>query len=120
MRLKATEKNIQNPLASLAVESDTRRMEDVGSEIATEEAPEWTVRGRANVVLVGRDDLAQGRCRRTVGEESAVFKKSFMSNGAVGNEDDGVIANGEGDDRAIFGDETAKKRFNLERGSAEP
>lgn len=49
-------------------------MEDLGSEIAAEETPEWAVRGGADVVLVGSDDLAQGRCRWTVGEEGTVLE----------------------------------------------
>lgn len=43
-----------------------------------------------------------------------------MSNRAVGDEYGGAIADGEGENRAIFGNETAEKRFNLERGFAEP
>ena len=60
MRVEAIEKNIQNPLASFSVGTDTGRMKDFGSEIAAEEAPEWAVRSAVDVVLVARDDLGHG------------------------------------------------------------
>ena len=43
-----------------------------------------------------------------------------MGDRAVGDEDGGASADGEGDDGAVFGDEGAEKRLDLKRGSAEP
>ena len=60
MREKAIKKNIQNPLTSTSVGFDSGRMEDLGSEIAAEETPEWTVRGGVDVVLVAGGDFGDG------------------------------------------------------------
>lgn len=120
MRNKSIKKNIQNPLASSIIGLNPRRMKDLESEIATEEAPEWAVRGGADVVLVAGDDLAHGWSRWTVGEESTVLEEGFVSNRAVGDKDGGAVGDAEGDDGAIFGGETAEERFNLERRLAEP
>lgn len=120
VRKKPIEKNIQNPFASTAIGSDTGRMEDLGSEIPAEEAPEWAVSGGADIVLIAGDDFADCKRRWTVGEEGAVEDKGFMRNRAIGDEDGGAAADTESDDGAVFGDETMEERFNLERRSAKP
>ena len=72
VREEPINKNIQNPPASTGVGLNPGRMEDLGSEITAEEAPEWAIRGGVDIMLVARGDLADGKCRWTVGEESAV------------------------------------------------
>lgn len=120
MREKAIKKNVQNPLARTGVGLDTGRMEDLGSKIAAEEAPEWAVRSRGEVVMVGGDDVAHGEGRWAVSEESGVFEEGFVGDRAVGDDDGGAGAGGEGEDGAIFGDETAQQRLHLEWGSSKP
>ena len=95
-------------------------MEDLGSEIAAEEAPEWAVRGGVDAVLVAGEDFDQRRNWRAVGEESAVLEEGVVGNGAVGYEDGDARANAEGDDGAVFGDGGAEVRLHLERGCVEP
>ena len=57
MREKTIKKNTQNPLASMAVGSNTGRMKNLGSKIAAEEAPEWAVGGGVDTVLVACEDF---------------------------------------------------------------
>lgn len=120
VREKAIQKNIQNPLASRGIRAKTGRMEDLGSDIAAEESPEWAVRGGVDAVLVAGEDFGQGRRRWAVGEERAVLVEGFVGNSAVGDEDGFARAYADGDDGAVFGDGVAEVRFHLERRFAEP
>ena len=95
-------------------------MEDLGSEIAAEEAPEWAIRGRADVVLIAGDDIADRKGGWTVGEESTVKDKGIVGNGVIGDENDWAEADWEGEDRAILGNEASEERFDVEGGCSKP
>jgi hypothetical protein len=52
VRYKAVEEDVQDPFASASVGLDARGVEDLGGEVAAEDAPRGAVERGANVVLV--------------------------------------------------------------------
>jgi hypothetical protein len=62
----------------MSVGLDTRRVEDLGGEVAAEDAPRRAVERGANVVLVAIKDLGGERGRWTVGEYGAILDEGFV------------------------------------------
>lgn len=94
-------------------------MQNLRSEIATKEAPGGAIVGRVDVVLVAASDFGDGGRWGSVGESGAVLDEGLVSEGAIGDEDDGGRAYFESDDGAQLGVERAYVGFQFgERFSA--
>jgi hypothetical protein len=120
VRYKAAHKNVQDPLARTRVGLDARRVEDLGGEVAAEDAPRGAVGGRADVVLVAGDDLTDGEGWGAVGEYGAVLDEGFVGEATVGHEDGRARADVEGDYGPVGGVEVADDWLELGEGPAEP
>lgn len=97
---KPIEEDIENPATSVGVRSHAGRMENLGSQVSSEETPRGAVRSGADVVLVAGDDSAEGCGGWTIGENGAVRDEGLVSEGTIGDEDGGTGGDAEGDDRA--------------------
>ena len=53
--------------------SHSRRVEDLGGEVAAEDAPGWAVEGGADVMLITGENFGDGESFRAVGESGAVL-----------------------------------------------
>ena len=78
-------------------------MEDLGSDVAAEEALGWAVPGGAAVVLVAVEDFSGGESGRAVGEYGAVVDEGLVGKVMVGDEDGGAGADAERDNGAEVG-----------------
>ena len=93
-------------------------MEDFRDEIAAKEVPRGVVEGGANVVLVARDELADEEGGWTICKDGTVQDEGLVGQGMVGDEDEGLEADTEGNDGSVLGMVFAEKGLHL-RGLAE-
>ncbi|KAM2921449.1 hypothetical protein COP2_043184 [Malus domestica] len=75
---EAIDEDVENPFAGVAVGFDAGRVEDFGGEVAAEEAPNGTVDGGADVVLVAAHVLVGGQGRWAVSEYGAVLDEGLV------------------------------------------
>lgn len=78
VRFKAVHKDVQDPLARSSVGLESRRVEDLGGEVAAEDAPRGAVESGADVVLVAVKDLGGEEGGGAVGKYGAVLDEGFV------------------------------------------
>ncbi|KAK3042466.1 hypothetical protein RJ639_000190 [Escallonia herrerae] len=117
---EAVDEYMEDPAAGLGVGLDPRRMEDLGGEVAAEEAPGGAVGGGAYVALVAVKDPVGGRGPRTVGEDGAVLDEGTVGDSVAGNKDGRARANPKSDEGTVLEPETPEDVFNLRQGPAQP
>lgn len=103
LRFQAANERLQAPAAGVGVESQARRVEDTGDEVAAEEVPVGAVEGGEDGDVVAVEDLGGGGGGRAVGEGGAVVDEGLVGEGVAGDEDDGAGAEVEGEDGAVVG-----------------
>ena len=105
---------MEDPLADCAEGLDAGGVKHLGGEVAAEGAPRGAVGGRADVVLIAGEDLADGESGGAVGEEGALVDEGVVGEGAVGDEDGRAKADAEGQDGAVFGPEAHQDWLHLQ------
>lgn len=78
LRPEPVQENFKNPLASMAVRSQTRRMHDLCGEITAKDPPGGAVKSRADVMLVAASDFVDVKSLRAVGEDGAVLDQGLV------------------------------------------
>lgn len=117
---EAMEEIIQDPFARSGVSLQARWMEELGGEIAAEDAPGGAVEGGADVVLVASDDFDSLHDREAVCEDSAVLNQGLVSGSVAGDENGRSVAEVEGDYWTVFGMVMAEGGFQLGKWLEEP
>lgn len=94
-------------------------MQNDGSKVAAEGSPEGTVGGGSDGGLVGVEEAVCLVSEWTVREGGAVSDEGVVGQGAVGNEDGGVLCDAEGEDGAVAGSYAAEEGLEVEGAAAE-
>ena len=83
-------------------------MEDFRGKVSAKQPPSWSVEGRADVMLITRDNFADRKCWRAVCKDSSVLDKGLIGKRVSSDEDCRARAYSESDDMAVFGTQVAK------------
>lgn len=113
VRYKAVDKDVQDPLARARVGLDARRVEDLGGEVAAEDAPRGAVERGADAMLVAGDDLIDEAGWGPVSEYGAVLDEGFVGQASVRHEDGRARADAERDNGPVPGVEVADDWLEL-------
>lgn len=119
LRDDAIPKNLKNPLASMSIRFNTRRVEDFGGEIPPEKPPCRTIESRTDVMLIAADDFTDGKSWWTVCEEGTTLNQGLVSEGMISDEDSRTRTHIECDDWAELGVDGTEDRLQIERGPPE-
>ena len=88
-------------------------MEDLRDEIAAEESPRGAVEGSADVVLISGDDLVDEGGGWAVCKDCTVLDEGLVGQCVVGDKDEGIEADAEGDDGSVLGVVFAENGLHL-------
>lgn len=111
--------DLKDPGAAVGIELDAGGVEDLGDEVAAEQAPEGAVGGAGDDV-VAAEETEGGESGEAVGEGGSMLDEGSVGEGAVGDEDGGAGAYAEGDNWAILTVKLPEDGLHLLKGSSEP
>lgn len=118
--MEAMDEIIRHPFTSRRVSFQSRRMEELGGEVAAENTPCGTVEGGADIMLVTSDDFGSFHDGETVGEDGAVLNQSMVRNRVASYENGRSVTKVKGNNRAVFGMVMAKNGFKLGKRLEKP
>lgn len=87
----------------MSVAAHTRRVEDLGGEVAAENVPGRAIEGGTDGMLISAENSVDGSGLWAISENSSLLDQGLVSKRLGGDEYDRAGADMNGEDRAVLG-----------------